>query len=200
MNPFDPGLLAMNLYMIRHGEIVSNIKKIYAGSSDEGLSRKGIYQAEQAAAKLKNYHVHSLYSSPMRRALETAHIIGEKISKKPVIYKAFREMELGPWEGMSERQVSRDWPREWNIWNKRPAELKLHGRETLHELQVRVLRGVRNIHQQAEDGDCLIITHVAVIRVLLIWRAGDSLNSYRTISVPNADIFRIEIDSSLSLP
>jgi broad specificity phosphatase PhoE len=62
----------------------------------------------------------------------------------------------------------------------------------------RVLSGVRRIYRQAEDGNCLIITHVAVIRVLLIWSAGDSLNSYRTISVPNAEIFKIKIDSSLS--
>jgi alpha-ribazole phosphatase/probable phosphoglycerate mutase len=185
--------------MIRHGEIDSNIKKIYAGLSDEGLSRKGIYQAEQAAVKLKNYHVHSLFTSPMRRALETAQIIGEKISKKPVIHKAFREMELGPWEGMSERQISRVWPRAWITWNQKPAELKLPGRETLEELRRRVLEGVKSIYLNSKDKNILVITHVAIIRVLLIWHAGDSLNCYRTIPVPNAGIFEIKIDKTISL-
>jgi broad specificity phosphatase PhoE len=190
----------MNLFMIRHGEIVSNIKKIYAGSSDEELSKKGISQTEQAALKLKNYHFHDLYTSPMHRALETAQIIGKTIGKKPVIHKAFREMELGPWEGMSERQISLTWPEAWNTWNQRPAELKLPGRETLEELLHRVLKGVGSVYRYSKDKNILVITHVAIIRVLLIWHAGDSLNRYRTISVPNAGIFEIKIDTTKSLP
>jgi broad specificity phosphatase PhoE len=173
----------MNLFLVRHGEIVSNIKKIYAGTSDEGLTRKGRYQAEQVAKVLKNKHIQTLLTSPVQRALETAQIIGR-----------------GPWEGKSESRVSRVWPREWHIWNQRPAELKLPGRETLDELLRRVLKGVRQIRRHAKDGNHLIITHVAVIRVLLIWHAGESLNSYRSIPVPNAKVMELEINPSLSLP
>jgi broad specificity phosphatase PhoE len=189
----------MNLFMIRHGEIASNIKKIYAGSSDEELSGKGIYQAEQAAVRLKNYHIHALYTSPMKRALETAQIIGGKIGKKPVIHTAFREMEMGPWEGLSEDDIHRQFPTEWLLWQTRPADVNLPGRETLEELLHRVLQGVRSIYRNSKNRNILVITHVSVIRVLLIWHAGYSVNRYRTISVPNAGIFEIKIDTTTSL-
>jgi alpha-ribazole phosphatase/probable phosphoglycerate mutase len=104
-------------------------------------------------------------------------------------------MELGPWEGISEDRISHDWPVEWNTWNQKPAELKLPGRETLDELLHRVMKGVQLIYQDSINRNILVITHVAIIRVLHMWNSGVSLNLYRTIPVPNAKIFKIKITS-----
>jgi broad specificity phosphatase PhoE len=185
----------MNLLLVRRGEILSNVKKIYAGRSDESLAIKGIYQAKQLAVKLRRDQVHALYTSPIPRAYETAAIIGKTIGKKPIINNAFREMELGQWEGISEDRISHDWSVEWITWNQRPAELKLPGRETLGELLHRVMKGVQLIYQDAINRNILVITHVAIIRVLHMWNSGVNLNLYRTIPVPNAKIFKIKITS-----
>lgn len=183
----------MNLIVLRHGEVPSNLKKVYAGKSPEGLTERGACQAKEVEEKIRSYKVHALYSSPIQRALETAEIIGKKIGLEPVIEKAFREMELGPWEGMSETEIAITYPEEWKIWQSRPTDLKLHGRETLHELLERVLIGVQNIHSDAAN--IVVITHVAIIRVLLLWHAKKSLNLYKTIHIPNAEIFKIRIDT-----
>jgi alpha-ribazole phosphatase/probable phosphoglycerate mutase len=188
----------MNLLMVRHGEIPSNTKKIYAGRSTERLTDKGVDQVEETTEKLKEYRIHALYSSPIQRAVQTAEIIGEKLRKDVVTEDAFRELELGPWEGMYEKDIARLYREEWNIWNSRPAELKLPGRETLDELLLRVLEGIRNIKDGSGD-TIVIVTHVAIIRVLLLWHAKKSLNLYKTIHVPNAGIFELKIDSCLSL-
>lgn len=185
----------MILLLVRHGEIPSNIKKLYAGKSTEGLTDKGVCQVIKTAEKLNGFKVHALYSSPIRRALQTAEIIGKEIRKDIMIEDAFREMELGPWEGLSEYDVARMYSVEWAEWQNRPAELKLPGRETLEELQYRVLKGMQNIYQNSIDCNVVIVTHVAVIRVLLLWHAKESLNLYKTIHVPNAEIFEIIIDA-----
>ncbi len=185
--------------MIRHGEIPSNVKKIYAGRSSETLTPRGICQAEAVAEELKSYNILSIYTSPMQRALQTAHIIGDEIGKKAVVNDAFREMELGPWEGLSENDIAHTYPEDWHIWHERPAELTLSGRETLHELLERVVEGVKNIYNHAEKQDVVIVTHVAVIRVLLLWNARKSLNLYKTIHIQNAEIFKIIIESCPSL-
>ncbi len=184
----------MNLLMVRHGEILSNIKKVYAGRSAEELTERGLAQAREVAGKLKHYDVHALYSSPVRRAVRTARIIGETIGRDTVIEDEFREMEMGPWEGMSEKDIARLYPEEWRIWQNRPAELKLSGRETLDDLLIRVLKGFENISRDVGDHIVVAVTHVAVIRVLLLWQERKSLNLYKTIHVPNAGIFKIKID------
>ena len=185
----------MNLLMVRHGEIPSNVKKIYAGNSPEELTARGVIQARETAEKLKGLNEHALYSSPVKRALQTAEIIGRKIRKNVLLDDAFREMELGPWEGLSENNVARMYPMEWSIWKDRPAELELLGRETLSELLERVLTGIRNIYRYGSSRNIVVVTHVAVIRVLLLWRAKKRLNLYKTIHVPNAGVFEIGIDT-----
>lgn len=129
----------MKFFFIRHGEIASNVRKVYAGWSEEPLTERGVRQAEKAGELLKGKGIDALYCSPLRRAVQTAEIIGKAVGKVPVKDAHFKEMGLGPWEGLSEDEVERRFPEEWGIWNTRPAELRLAGRETLAELQGRVL-------------------------------------------------------------
>ena len=180
----------MNLLMIRHGEIPSNVNNVYAGRSPEHLTEKGVRQAREVSAKLKEYEVDAIYSSPIQRALQTAQIISETKDMDLRIEEAFREIEMGPWEGMSEADVVKQYPDEWSIWCNRPANLKMEGRETLDELLSRVSAGIRGIK---DSGNVVIVTHVAIIRVLLLWHADKSLNLYKTIHIPNAGIFEIKI-------
>ena len=185
----------MNLLMVRHGEVHSNIKKVYAGKSPEPLTEKGVGQAEDVSEKLTKYQVSALYSSPIQRAFQTAHIIGKEIGKNVVIEDSFRELEMGPWEGMSENDVEQTYPLEWNIWQTRPAELRLPGRETLDDLLKRVLAGLQKVYHTGSNRNIIIVTHVAIIRVLLLWHSRKSLNLYKTIHVPNAEIFNLKINS-----
>ncbi|MEN8265236.1 MAG: histidine phosphatase family protein [Nitrospirota bacterium] len=114
--------------------ISSPIKKVYAGKSPEPLTERGVRQAKEVSEKLKKFEVNALYSSPIQRALQTAQIIAVNNGLDLQVEEAFRELEMGPWEGLSEVDVEKRYPDEWNIWNTRPAELKLAGRETLEEL------------------------------------------------------------------
>lgn len=184
----------MKLLLVRHGEISSNVKKVYAGRSAELLTERGIMQVNEAAQKVQACEVHSLYSSPIERAKQSAGIIGRVICKDFIIDDAFREIEMGPWEGLTEKYVAHKFPDDWKIWNTRPAELNLPGRETLESLLKRSLKGVRNIYERESDKTVVVVSHVAVIRVLLMWDAKQSLNFYKTIEVPNASVFELTID------
>ena len=185
----------MNWYFVRHGQIESNLKKIYAGWSQEGLTQKGIQQAKEAAERLTGFDIARIYTSPLKRAVQTAEVIGKALNEKSILENSFKEMRLGPWEGRSEEEISRKYPEEWKLWNTRPAELMLEGRETLPELLKRVLSGIKEIRDQMDGSSVLVVTHVAVIRVLLLHAQKMDLNLYRTIPVPNGKIF--EIDNKL---
>ena len=186
----------MNLLLVRHGEIPSNINKVYAGHSPERLTLRGENQASVVAGELKHHNICALYTSPVERAIQTAQIIGQIIGKDVVVENSFREIEMGPWEGMSEMDIAQKDPEAWALWNKEPAELKLARRETLDDLLQRVLTGVRKISHDMSGQRVVIVTHVAIIRVLMLWWSRKSLNLYKTIHVPNAKIFGITTDRS----
>ncbi len=184
----------MKMLLVRHGEILSNIKKVYSGRSNEELTDRGAAQAVDISKKLKNYNIDAIYSSPMKRTLQTAGIIGEALKQNVRSDESFQELKMGPWEGLSEDNVAQTYPEEWKMWLKKPADLRLVGRETLDELLERVLMGIRKIYQKSSDETVLIVTHVAIIRVLLLWHSGKSLNLYKSIDVPNAIVHEVEIN------
>jgi len=182
----------MKWFLIRHGEIRSNRKNIYAGWSEEGLTRKGTRQAKKAARQLLSKGIDAIYCSPLKRAVQTAEIIGDNVKIKPVVNKNFKELNLGIWEGLTEGDVREQYPKEWMIWLTRPAELCLDGREKLTELQNRVIGGIEKIRVQRKNGSVLIVTHVAVIRILLLYAKKLDLNCYKIVPVPNTTVFEIE--------
>jgi broad specificity phosphatase PhoE len=182
----------MRLFYLRHGEIESNRKKIYAGWAEEPLTPRGRQQARDAAKQLIPLGIEAIYCSPLRRTRETAEIIGDLLGIRPVPEESFIELRMGPWEGKSEELVSREFPREWQIWNTRPAELVLDARETLAELLARILSGIEKLKRENQGKNLLVITHVAIIRVLLLHSQGMDLNLYRTLHIPNGKIFDLK--------
>ncbi len=184
----------MRLILVRHGEIDANVRKVYAGRSDDPLNETGRSQALAAAQELCGRNIRALYCSPLRRTTETATIIGRHISCTPKAVEPFNELLMGPWEGLSEAEVAERYPNEFAIWSVRPAELRIPGRETLLELQQRVLAGVQEIQHELSDTSCIgVVTHVAVIRVLLLWAEGRNLNDYKQVCVPNATPIEIKL-------
>ncbi len=181
----------MNLLLVRHGEVLSNLKKVYAGGSTESLTERGKQQAYKVAGRLSSMNIHTLYTSPVKRAVETAEIIGHVIGKNYTIIDEFKEMEMGPWEGMSEEEIARLYPHKWQVWQCKPAELRLDGRETLDQVLARALKGLERISGISRDNSAVIVTHVVIIRVLLLWSQGKSLNLYRSIHIPNGGLFQI---------
>ena len=185
----------MNWYFIRHGQISSNLKKVYSGRSDETLTEAGREQVRQASGQLSEIAIDAIYSSPLTRTQQTAEIIVHELGwNLPINSDAsFNELKMGPWEGMPEDDVACDFPDEWAIWNSRPAELCLEGRETLLQLQARVLEGLRAIQQSNPDQSILIVTHVAIIRVMTLFANKLDLNRYKSVPVDNATIFEFVI-------
>jgi len=187
----------MNIIFVRHGEINSNVKTIYSGRSQEKLNEKGENQATKVAKDLSTSKLQALFCGPLPRTRQTASIIGEATNLEPKSIDEFNEMKMGPWEGLSEEVVKDNFSEEWELWNNHPAQLILPGRETLEELQGRALHGLRKVlsHCAKLEKIC-VVSHVAVIRVLMLYDQKRSLNDYRKIEVPNAIPIVIKYDEN----
>ena len=187
----------MNWYFLRHGQINSNLNKVYSGRSDEPLNKHGLEQAHQAAELVSLQSIDRIISSPLARAGQTATVVAAANNLKVSFDPAFNEMIFGPWEGLSEARVKQQYPLEWTLWNSQPQELKLRGRETLEQLQARVIAGMRHIEAETKaegkGNNILVVSHVAVIRVVALYAQGRPLSEYKSIKVDNCQLFPISI-------
>lgn len=177
------------MYLVRHGETPANLERRYAGASSEPLTRRGREEVEALALRLDGLDIRAIWTSEVVRARETAHLLGKALRAPVVTDPRLNEMRMGPWEGLTEEEVARRFPNEWNTWRSMPDRLKLDGRETLDALADRVEAVVADAF--AAVATVLIVSHVAPIRVATLKALGLPLAQYRRLRVANAECFKV---------
>ena len=85
------------IYFIRHGQTDMNNRKVLQGRSDHPLNDAGIAQAQKAAYELRHISFTKVYTSPLKRAIQTAEILAP--NAHAVIDDRLIEMDYGPYEG-----------------------------------------------------------------------------------------------------
>ncbi|MDO4542441.1 MAG: histidine phosphatase family protein, partial [Bacillota bacterium] len=112
-----------NLYLVRHGETELNKTKVYYGSTDCPLTEKGRSQSQGLSEVFSQIDIDVIYTSPLRRAVDTASIIfgDREFVREPRL----EEMDFGQWEGKHYTELQGDplfekWQREWKT--TRPPE------------------------------------------------------------------------------
>lgn len=183
------------IYLMRHGLTESNKNKVYAGWNDEPLCEEGIAQLRKIGEKLKYLGIEKIFCSPIRRAFHTAEIINNYLNKPIVKEERLKEMKMGPWEGLSEDDVANKYPKEWYVWNTNPSKLDLPDRETLKNIQYRALNVIKDLSYYSNCSRILAITHVAIIRVLMIYYNKIQIDNYRRISIPNSSVYLFDNQS-----
>jgi broad specificity phosphatase PhoE len=175
--------------MARHGETRSNRESRYAGWSDEALAPSGRAQARTLAAALRGVGVERVRTSGIRRARQTADLVSEVLGVPVLEDERLNELRMGPWEGLSEAEISVRFPREYEIWCRCPHELRLPGRETLDDLASRVCPALMDSVGSGRRE--LLITHVALVRLALLMSQGRPFAHYKSIEVPNCQVSRV---------
>lgn len=158
----------MKFYIVRHGETDWNLENKIQGQTDTDLNDNGRKQAEELADRVARElsGIKKIYSSRQKRALETAQIIGRKLSVSPIVYQGLEEINLGKWEGYTWRQVREEFKEEYQVWHQnRRYQVPPEG-ESYQQLLDRLLPALDDIVRK-EGQDVLIVTHSAVIMTLM---------------------------------
>ncbi|NLM03552.1 MAG: histidine phosphatase family protein [Clostridiales bacterium] len=97
---------SINLILIRHGATKSNKERRYLGRTDESLSEEGIKELLEYK-KLDRYpNINYLFTSPMKRCVETAKILFPKIES--IIIPEWKEIDFGEFEGKNYIELKDD--------------------------------------------------------------------------------------------
>ena len=83
--------MGVKLFLIRHGQTDSNVEGRYQGTLDTSLTETGIEQAIAAKKYLSKVKFSNVYSSPLKRAIQSAEIIADDCGPKISVREDLRE-------------------------------------------------------------------------------------------------------------
>src|SRR4030042_3214640 len=95
------------LILARHGETAWNVEKVFRGRADVSRDEVGIKQADLLGKYLSSWELEAIYSSPAKRALDTANIIARRQKVSVHIVEGLIDFDFGEWQSLPEKEVKR---------------------------------------------------------------------------------------------
>ncbi|HOP86284.1 MAG TPA: histidine phosphatase family protein [Syntrophorhabdaceae bacterium] len=160
--------MVKRIYILRHGETQWNKEDVFRGRSDIPLNETGLKQAEMASFYFKNKEIDFIFSSPLLRAVQTAKAVSKTTEKDVEIVEEFIDINFGIWEGLTVKEVERNYPHDFAIWVKNPQKLNLRGGETLETVRKRIASGFEKVLSEKGE-NLLIVTHRAICKIMVLF-------------------------------
>ena len=179
------------LILARHGETDWNRAGRFQGHADPPLNEVGRQQAGELAAALVGQPIDAIYASDLRRAAETAAIVGERIALRPTLLEDLREADVGELTGLTREEIFERFPEAAR--GGRENGFTFASGEGYDGLVARVLSSLRAISLAHPDETVLVITHGGPLRAILAHADGLSLREHRQRHAPagNCALYRI---------
>ncbi|WP_448871605.1 histidine phosphatase family protein [Desulfobulbus propionicus] len=154
------------IYLLRHGEIDSPRPRRFLGRSNPPLNANGIRQATRLGEALGAIPFCRVFSSPLDRAMQTATLVGGRSIKDIEPVDAFREINLGAWEGLTVAEVQSRFP---GAYEERGLHLGAYRPEQGESFADVADRALPVLDAMAREfpGPILIVAHAGVNRALL---------------------------------
>ena len=179
------------LFLARHGETNDNREPIKVqGFTDTPLNDTGRRQAAELAERAAPMGFVSLWSSDLKRACETAEIVGQRIGLSVRLDPRLREANRGEWEGRRFIDIEREEPERYAAWRRAGERFRFPGGESLLEQQRRVSDSLDEIHRQGPL-PALVVCHGGSIRVTLCSRDPRGLDAFHEFVVPNVAVLAL---------
>ncbi|MCD6451942.1 MAG: histidine phosphatase family protein [Acidobacteria bacterium] len=185
-------------FLVRHGETEFNRQKRFMGWIDEPINEVGRKQVALLGKRLANEEIDFFASSPLRRTKETVEaILGHHPGGRLELYPELGEIRLGPWEGLTWKEVGERYPKEKELWETEPAKVHLPGLETVDMVRDRVGRKIDELLSTHRGERILIATHDMVVRLAIFHLLEIDNRHYRSFPVMNASLSIVRVRERL---
>jgi len=171
--------------LIRHAESVWNAEDRWQGQADPPLSERGIAQAEALARNLAGEVADQLLSSDLRRAWQTAEILGRALGVAPRSDPRLRELDVGRWAGLTRGEIEARDSSDLGRFEAGDPEVRAGGAESRSEIRRRVRQAFRSLAEQWPGARLIVVTHLGVVRALL---PESELANAASVSLSSVDL------------
>lgn len=167
------------LYLARHGATQLTAEDRFAGAIGVDLSDEGRAQSARLGERLRTEGLRAIYSSPLSRTVETAHLIGDQCGIRMQLRDGLREISHGHWEGLTRREVETRYADEYAAWEEDPFTFAPEGGESGVAVLARALAVFREIVTRHQGERVLVVSHKATIRIAISSLLGFDPRGYR---------------------
>jgi len=185
--PNDPR--ATDVILVRHGETDWNRNGRCQGLAETSLNASGVAQAKRVFDALLSTELDAAYTSPLRRARETARIVLTGRRLAPIPMYELREIDYWRLTGLAAD--------EWRAidgamdgrWRDTPWDVAFQDGDSLAEVSRRVTPIWDQLVAQHEGERVLLVGHGHVHRLLLLHSMDIDLRQFWTIAQPNGGVW-----------
>ena len=169
-------------FLVRHGEATSNLGDLIAAGPEKGkhiaeLTEHGREQVQEVATALTKKKIDVIFTSPYKRAKDTAKIIAQKIGAHVIVDKRLGELNCGVFNWRDDAEYQKFFTGQLEKFVKAPP-----GGETLSDLKKRVLQFLNEINEKYSGKNIVIISHGDPLWMMEAAVAG--LDAGETLKLP----------------
>ena len=169
----------MELYLVRHGQTESSRENRFTGTSDPPLTAVGEAMAVAIASTYSGLKWEAIYVSPRLRALQTAEPLSRRSGIAVTVEEGLAEIAYGDWEGLKLDEARERWPEAFAYWAADVASRGTPGGETAFAVAARAMRVVEQIRTRHAEGNVLVVSHKATLRIITCALLGLDVRLFR---------------------
>lgn len=170
------------IYLIRHAEAEGNIYRRAHGVYDGLVSPKGRRQIGALAERFRDVHIDALYSSGLKRTMQTAGAVLQTHDGLPLLTeRGLMEINMGLWEDQPWGNLTYQYPEAMSAFNNDPESWQVPGAESFSGLRRRMRDAVLDIAARHPGQTVACVSHGTAIRALVSGILG----------VPSREIYRV---------
>ena len=190
--------MTLTIHLLRHGQTALSREDVFCGSGlDPELTAEGLEMAQAFAAAFRANPWRAIYSSGLRRGITTAQPLCDALGLPMQVRPGLNEINYGRWEGSSKAQVDKQYHDDYISWLADPAWHTPSGGESAIAVARRALEVIDEIKQKFDDGNVLLVSHKATIRIILCSLLGVDVGRFRyRLGCPVGSVSAVEFSSS----
>ncbi len=192
----------LRIILVRHGQTEWNdggaSGEHFRGRIDIALNPTGVAQAHAVAERLASLSVAAVYSSPLRRAMDTAAPIARRHGLEVIPFPGLLDIDYGLWSGRSHKEVAGRWPDLYRRWLTMPEQVRIPGGECLDDVRRRVVEGLDGLLEKHDGQIVVLLGHQVVNKVLLCHLLGLGADGFWRVRQDTGCINRCDYDGHSS--
>jgi len=168
----------LSLYLLRHGETEFSHDDRFCGRIDAPLTADGHEMAALFAASYGNLSWRAIATSTRARAIDSAAPLAALTGVDAHADGRLDEMHYGAWQGLSKDEVAARDREYFARWQQDPSIGPPLG-EAPREVAARAAAAIEQLRDRHAEGNVLIVSHKALLRILVCALFGTELRHYR---------------------
>ncbi len=182
--------------LVRHGQSRMNKMHVFAGRNDTELTSDGYKQLKKTSKFIKKrYGGEIIFSSPLKRALNSAKIIQSKLKCPIRIDKRLIETDFGEWEGKSPETLSK--LQEWEVYSKDPFHFTFPKGESPQDVKKRILDFKFQILNDQTWNRAVIVSHYTPLVFYILDIFGNTNNFKAPFKLTHGGVTVVEYRDSI---